>query len=502
MNQRKAGTILSYLHIFLNNTISIIYTPYMLRLMGQSEYGLFGTANSFISYLSLLSFGIAGAYIRFNIRCRAAGDREEEKRLNGMFLTVFSVLASFVLVGGLLCTALAGELVKDTFTNDELMKLRIIMLLLTINMVISFLFNVVMMALQAYEKYIVLRSVSLVTGIITPLVNVIALRAGGRAVSLSVLSLVISILTYLFYLFYARKSIKLEVSFKGFRKDVLREIFVFSGFLFLNSITDQITFSTDSVILSAVYGTSVVAVYTVGANFKNYFQQFSSSVSGVFAPTVNLMVAHRQGSDALTEVFTRIGRIQFYIVSLVLIGYVSIGQDFVRIWAGEDYTDAFYIGLLLILAVFVPAFQNIGLEIQKAMNMHKARSVVYFLIALLNIILTIPFSQWWGGIGAALATTLCWFFGSVVWMNWYYHRRIGLDMLAFWKSIASMLPGYLPACLVGFLINRFWSIQSLMEILLAAAVISCTFAVSAFFMSMNAYEKSLVTAPFKKILKR
>ena len=218
MNQRKAGTILSYLHIFLSNTISIIYTPYMLRLMGQSEYGLFGTANSFISYLSLLSFGIAGAYIRFNTRCRTAGDREEEKRLNGMFLTVFSVLAGLVLVGGLLCTALAEELVEETFTSAELLKLRIIMLLLTANMVISFLFNVVMMALQAYEKYIVLRTVSLVTGIITPVVNIIALHAGGRAVTLSVLSLVISILTYLFYLFYARRSIKLEISFKGFRK--------------------------------------------------------------------------------------------------------------------------------------------------------------------------------------------------------------------------------------------------------------------------------------------
>ena len=502
MNQRKAGTILSYLHIFLSNTISIIYTPYMLRLMGQSEYGLFGTANSFISYLSLLSFGIAGAYIRFNTRCRTAGDREEEKRLNGMFLTVFSVLAGLVLVGGLLCTALAEELVEETFTSAELLKLRIIMLLLTANMVISFLFNVVMMALQAYEKYIVLRTVSLVTGIITPVVNIIALHAGGRAVTLSVLSLVISILTYLFYLFYARRSIKLEISFKGFRKDVLKEIFVFSGFLFLNTITDQITFSTDSIILSAVHGTSVVAVYTVGANFKNYFQQFSSSISGVFAPKVNLMVAHHQGTDVLTEVFTRIGRIQFYIVSLVLIGYLSIGRDFVRLWAGEDYSDAFYIGLLLMLAVFVPAFQNIGLEIQKAMNMHKARSVVYFLVALVNIILTIPFSRWWGGIGAALATTICWFFGSVIWMNWYYHRRIGLDMPAFWKSIAGMLPGFLPACLVGFLINQFWAIHSLMEILLAAAVISGIFAVSAFFFSMNAYEKSLVAAPFKKIMKR
>ena len=60
MNQRKAGTLLSYLHILVSNTISIIYTPYMLQMMGQSEYGLNGTAASFVSYLSILSFGMHG----------------------------------------------------------------------------------------------------------------------------------------------------------------------------------------------------------------------------------------------------------------------------------------------------------------------------------------------------------------------------------------------------------------------------------------------------------
>lgn len=44
MNQRKAGTLLSYAYIIITNTISLFYTPFMLRMMGQSEYGLYGTA--------------------------------------------------------------------------------------------------------------------------------------------------------------------------------------------------------------------------------------------------------------------------------------------------------------------------------------------------------------------------------------------------------------------------------------------------------------------------
>lgn len=502
MNQRKAGTILSYLHIFITNTISLIYTPYMLQMMGQSEYGLYGTASSFISYLSILSFGIGGAYIRFNARCRASGDKEAEKRFNGMFLTIFSVLALLVLICGIVLIVLAGKLVENTFTSTELFKLRIIMLLLVINMMITFVFNVVTMALHAYERFFFIRVVLLLVGIITPIVNVIALKMGGRSITITAIALLLSIASYVVFYIYARRTIKLQFSFKGFDKGVLRELFVFSGYLFLNSITNQITFSTDSMILSAVKGTSAVAIYTVGANFKGYFQNFSSSISGVFAPKVNQIVANHGKMSELDDVFTRIGRIQFYVVSLILIGYLSIGHDFVRLWAGEEYNKAFYIGLLLMLAVFVPAFQNIGIEIQQAMNMHKARSIAYFLVAIINVLLTIPLSMRWGGVGAAAATTICMFFGTVVFMNYYYAKHIKLDMKRFWKSIISILPGYILPAIAGALIHRFWLLDSYFDILGAVIVICVTFAVSVWMISMNEYEKQLFSKPIKKVVGR
>ena len=502
MNQRKAGALLSYLHILVSNTISILYTPYMLQMMGQSEYGLTGTAGSFISYLSVLSFGIGGAYIRFNTRYRAANDREGEKQLNGMFLTVFSCLAILVMIGGCGCVALAGRLVENTFTASELFRLRVILVLLTVNMMITFVFNVVMMALQAYEQYLVLRIVALVTSIGTPVVNIIALKMGGRSVAITAISLAISICCYVFYFFYARKVIRLEFSFKGFRKDVLKEIFIFSGFLFLNSITDQITFSTDNIVLGAVKGTGAVAVYTVGSQFKGYFQQFSTSISSVFAPSVNLMIAKNQSMDEINDLFIRVGRVQFYVISLVLIGYLSIGESFIRMWAGNEYSEAFYIGLLLMLSVCVPSFQNVGLEIQKAFNKHKARSVVYFLVALLNVALTIPFSRKWGGIGAAGATLITTFFGYVVFMNLYYWKSIGVDIPGFWKSIFAVFPGLVLPCAAGYLINRFGRLMSFMDILMWAVVISTVFCISVWMFSMNEYEKDLLKKPFRKLLTR
>lgn len=500
MNQRKAGAVLSYVSFFISNIAGILYTPVMLRLMGQSEYGLYGTAGSLTSYLSLLSFGIGGAYLRYNARCRAQNDLEGEHRLNGAFLMIFSILSALVLICGAGMIAFAEVLVEDTFTAYEMRRMQIIMALGITNMVITFLFNTVTMALQAYERYIFIRVVHLIAGICAPIANIIALYSGGRAVALSVMSLTISILCYIVYLVYALKVLHFRMSFRGIQFSFLKELFIFSSFLFLNSITDQITNATDNVILSAVSGTTAVAVYTVGANFRTYFMNFSTSISSVFSPRINAIVAAGDGDGELDRLFIRVGRIQFYILSLILIGYISIGQDFICLWAGADYSQSFPIGLVLILAVFVPLFQNVGLEIQKAKNKHKARSIVYLIIALANVLMTIPLAKRWGGIGAALATMICMFAGNAVFMNWYYAKHIHLDIRGFWKSIVSILPSYILPCAVGFAVNRFWVLDSYWDILLSAALITAVFILSIWLFSMNPYEKDLIVKPIRKLL--
>ncbi len=70
MNQ-KAGVLLSYGQTILSTLISLTYTPVMLRLLGQSEYGLYTLVNGFVSNLSLLSFGMGSAYMRYYSRAEA-----------------------------------------------------------------------------------------------------------------------------------------------------------------------------------------------------------------------------------------------------------------------------------------------------------------------------------------------------------------------------------------------------------------------------------------------
>ncbi len=69
--QIKGGLVLSYLSIFLSNVIGITYTPFMLRKMGQSDYGLYMLGATIISYLALMDFGFGAAIIRYTSLYRA-----------------------------------------------------------------------------------------------------------------------------------------------------------------------------------------------------------------------------------------------------------------------------------------------------------------------------------------------------------------------------------------------------------------------------------------------
>ena len=80
VNQLKAGVILTYIQLIVGNIISIIYTPIMLRILGQNEYGLYNLSSSTISYLGLLSFGFGSAYIRYYSKYKVENNKDEIKK--------------------------------------------------------------------------------------------------------------------------------------------------------------------------------------------------------------------------------------------------------------------------------------------------------------------------------------------------------------------------------------------------------------------------------------
>ena len=85
-NQLRSGVILSYINLGISSLIPFVYTPVMLDMLGQAEYGLYSLANSVVGYLSLLSFGFGSTIIRYIAKYRAEKNQREVEKAYGFFL--------------------------------------------------------------------------------------------------------------------------------------------------------------------------------------------------------------------------------------------------------------------------------------------------------------------------------------------------------------------------------------------------------------------------------
>lgn len=498
INQLKAGAILSYLSMGLGLVVSILFTPIMLRLLGRSEYGLYNLVSSVVSYLGLLKFGFGSAYMRYFSRYRVKDDQKGIATLNGMFLVVFSVIGLIAAAAGFILAQNTEIIFGSKLTLEELATARILMMILVVNLAVSFPNIVFSSYMTANEDFIFQRLLQIVKVVVSPLVTLPVLIMGFGSVGMVAVTTLIHVLIEIVNIWYSIRKLAMRFSFHDFDFALLKEMTVFSSFIFINMVTDQINWSVDKFLLGRFHGTIAVAVYGLAAQINSYYKQIGTTISTVFVPRIHKLIASSEKMDELTLLFTRIGRIQFILLSLIGTGLIFFGRPFILKWAGHDYDGSYPILLWLAIPVTIDLIQNIGIEITRAMNMHKFRSIVYLVMAVANLVISIPLTRQYGGVGAAIGTGLSVFIGNGLIMNWYYHARVGLDILFFWKQIARFLPSLIIPTAVGILFNEFFDLNNTWLFLTLGVVYCLIFMASMWFFGMNDYEKNLISKPLRR----
>ena len=484
INELKIGSIMTYINLIISTIIPLLYTPIMLRILGQAEYGLYSLSNSVISYLSLLNFGFGTAIIRFISKFRVEGNHEKIEGVIGFSLTKGT-----------------GLFFGTGLTTNEIQRLKILMIIMTISTALSFPVSILSSVSVAYEKYIFRKMVDMVATIAAPILNLVVLFMGYASVGLAMIGLMTQIIYGVIFIWYCKQKLNVVPRFKNMPFYMIKEILGFSIYIFASSIIDMLYWATDKVLIGAMLGTVAVAVYNIGGTFTAMLQNMSSAISGVFGTRVNIMVFENQPIEKLSELLIRIGRLQYYVVSLILSGYIVFGQIFINIWAGKDYSQAYMIGLLTMLPLAVPLIQNIAFTVITAQNKLKFRTIVYAIIAILNVIGTIVVMPKFGIIGAATCTAMAFIVGNGILMNWYYLKIIKLDIKAFWKNIIKISIVPIIMIIIGNIILKYVVVKNLWILMLLGIIYVIIFGIFSWIFEMNNYEKSLLIGAINRIKK-
>ncbi len=500
LNEQKAGVLLSYLNLALGSIIPLFYTPIMLGILGQEEYGLYSLSTSVTSYLTLLNLGMGSAIVRYVAKYRAENNTDGIKRLIGLFMALYSAMAVLVCIGGGVLSVFTDELFSEGLTAPEIAKLKILIIIMSLNVAISLPTSTFVSIISAFERFTFAKSIAICETIAVPALNLVILYLGKGSIGMALIALGIQIIASIINFFYCQKKLRITPVFKNLPKELLKEIAGYCFFIFLSTIVDMLYWSTDKVLIGAILGSAMVAIYNVGGVFTAIMQNLAQAISQVFTPRIMMMATRKdQSPKEISELMVRIGRLQFYIVSFILAGYIVFGQYFLNFWAGPGYEAAYYVALLTMVPLAIPLIQSIAYSTMVAQNKHKFRAIIYAVIAVANVISTCLVLEPFGIIGAAVCTAVAFLLGNGIIMNIYYYKVIQLDIPGFWLNILKI--AIVPVVMIvgGLLfVHHVLAPATIPIFLMEVAVFSVIFWVLNWLLSLNSYEKQLLTGMLKR----
>ena len=438
-NQRKLGAVLSYVYILVNTLMTFIYTPFLIKYLGKSEYGLYTISLSIMSYLSMLDLGFGNSLVRYISKFKALKNKEEESKINGLFLIFYLVVGALTLLIGFILYKNIGLLFGNKFTLNELHSIKIIITILIINIAISFPLSVFGSYVIASEKFAFQKILLIIKAIAYPICLLYILFNGTNAIMVVLLISIFNLLLNLGNLYYSLVHLDMHFKINKGCFKYFKEIFSYTFFIFLAIIVDNVYNNTDQIILGAVCGTAVVAVYGLFTQVRVLYEQMSTAISGVVLPKVVTMVEQKQSDKEVSTYFNNVSKIQMVIMFLILFGFIVLGKPFVTLWGGPDYVNAYYIALIILIPSTIPLTENIAISIIQAKNKHQFRSIIYLIIAILNIFISIPLAKAYGGIGAAIGSAVALVLGNIIIINWYYYKKVNIDVITYWKNILKMV---------------------------------------------------------------
>lgn len=502
-NERRIGSILGYIYTIVHSAISLIYIPLLLRGIGDSEYGLYQIMGSIIAYFAIMETPLSSSILRYYSFYKERNDSINMENTLAIGRRIFRCISVILVIAIIPVLFLIRLVYSSTFSVAELNESYAMMIVMVINTVISANSYIYIAAINANERYIFLKISNLVSTVLQPICVILVIQHHPYALSIvivqTIFNLVLSIIRWLF----ATKVNSVRVKYHGRNRELVHSIFRLTASVLFIALADQIFWKTDQLILGAYKNTSTVAVYSVGAQINNMFISIGCVLSGMILPlATRAEINDDEKNSKLFSIFVDFGRYQSYLVFLLLSGVILYGKEFILILTNENYIEAYYVALLLMIPYTIDIIQNSGCVILQVKDKYHYRSYVLFSMAIINIGLTIVFVSIYGMIGAALATTITIILGSGIIMNYLYKKLLHFDLRTYWLNIAPIFLASVISFVVGYCISKISFSNIIIQFVFHVVCYTSVYVLCTYTIAMNKDEKSFVRSIIKKICKK
>ena len=466
----------NFLNQFLTLILTFLSRTIFIYVFGAQYLGLNGLFSDVLGLLSLAELGFSTAMLYNLYQPLAEHNYKRISALMAFYKKMYQIIAVIVLMLGLIILPFLRFLVN---LEQEIPDLEWYYLFSLVNVVCSYLCAHKTALFTADQKNYIVAKISMATNSVKIILQMVVAvlwkdymlylaigTVGGLANSIAVLRVATKQYSFL----DVTENVTQEE-----KKEILKNLCS----VFVYKISSVLLTATDNILISTLVGTIAVGYYSNYLMVQSQLVTFYSLIfTSATASIGNLIV--KEGAKRRYEVFESEQSVSFVLCGIVVPCYVSLINDFIRLWAGEAYV----LSLGIVFAIGANLYLSCVLQplwsYREATGLYRKTKWVMMVCALLNLVLSVFLGLWIGVAGIVLASALSrlltyvWYEPKILYQEYFQKRAVGY----YGKIVANAGITIGITCLGVFISKQFVS-QTLLDFLCKSGIY---FVVAGFFM--------------------
>lgn len=397
------GSLGRILSLAVTVGLSIVLTPFIIRHIGSSLFGLWSLIGGIMGFSGLLDLGLNSALKRF---LPQAFEKRDERLASDIFC---SALAVFVGIGigiafGLGIGArpihawVAGETTFSLF--------QAVWIVLVVDTAVQFPLRTWIGYFEARLRQDILSAVETLKAVLRAALVVYALSSGHGIVALALITFGVNaagglLLIGLYRIHYG----DIHLSRRFIRTETVLRMLDYSYKNLIAAIGDILRFQIDLVVISAFCPLSHVAVYAIASRLSAYFMETVAAFIGMSIPLFSGLDA-RNDPDLLRDAYYLL--IKIASVLSVYIGgmFLVLGRAFIVRWVGMDFAESYPVLAILTIGIGIALSQYPTVNLLRGLSRHTTISFLNIVEGLANLGLSLMLVRSMGLVGVALGTAI------------------------------------------------------------------------------------------------
>ncbi len=449
---RGRGILLSYGYIFFNMICGLFLSSFLLRQLGDTEYGLYQTISAFATYLVMLEFGTGTVMTRNIAVCRNSEhkDRLKNNISTVWYMTVF--LSIVILAVSVVFYFNIGNIYSKTMTAEQIAYGKNIFIVITAFLIFSFYTQAANGILMGFEDYTFAQTFRLIKVLSRTALLVALVLFKPYAILIAVVDASIGLVILIITLIYCIKNYGVRFRLRDFDKKILMESMPLCLALVIQSFVNQANNSVDKFLIGIMMSMESVTVYSVAQYIYQVFSSVTTTPISMYLPKIAKDITNGYEGKQLTDSLVQPCRLVVLLGGMIIGGFFAIGKQFVELVYGADKTEAWLFALIIMIPMFINMSNGILINVLDVLKKRLMRSCVLFFTTVLNILLSVLLMKSYGMIGAVIATAVSTLLGQVLIMNIYYAKKINIKVIYLFGRIYS---GIFPIIIVSSVISYF-----------------------------------------------